>query len=344
MASSQLVFNHDLFPAHIRYPILVLTYVIIKPLFWLIDKLGYSDRLWAAIMRKMKAKMLAGHDFGDYQPTKHDVVVCTFPKCGTNWTMQIAYQIAMRGKGEFNHIHAVIPWPDFAKQELVAPLSDDSARQAAPTGLRVIKTHLEWERVPYTEDARYICIIRDPKDAFVSNYHFVRDVMFGPLMPSVPVWLRLFFSDAALFNWSEHLHGYWRDRHLPNLLILTFDEMKQDMAGAVRRIAKLMEVDLTEKEFDLVSEKSSFAYMKGIDDKFKPPALSPWSSPNRQMVRRGVSGGSSELISPEQQRFIDNQCKAELESFGSDFPYDEVWGERTGMDKSATGKESLQTA
>ena len=63
---------------------------------------------------------------------------------------------------------------------LVVPLSDDTARQAAPTGLRVIKTHLEWEQIPYTPDARYICILRDPKDAFVSNYLFVRDVMFGP--------------------------------------------------------------------------------------------------------------------------------------------------------------------
>ena len=210
MASAHRPFHHDLFPACIRYPVLVLTYVLLKPLLWLVDRAGYSDRLWAALSRKMKAKMLAGHDFGDYRPSRHDVVVCTFPKCGTNWTMQIAYQIAMRGKGEFRHIHDVVPWPDFARQDLVVPLSDDTARKAAPTGLRVIETHLEWEQVPYTPDARYICILRDPKDAFVSYYPFARDVMFGPLMPAVPVWLRLFFSDAALFNWPEHLHGYWK--------------------------------------------------------------------------------------------------------------------------------------
>lgn len=119
--------HQQLLPASIRYPALVLTYVLFKPLLWLVDKTGYSDQLWIAIGRKMRQKLVEGNDFGDDQPSPHDVVVCTFPKCGTNWAMQIAYQIAMRGHGQFEHIHDVIPWPDFAKQEFIVPLSDDTA-------------------------------------------------------------------------------------------------------------------------------------------------------------------------------------------------------------------------
>ena len=184
---------------------------------------------------------------------------------------------------------------------------------------------MEWDRVPYTDKARYICVIRDPKDAFVSNYHFIRDVMLGPLMPAVAIWVRLFFSDATPFNWSEHLHGYWQNRHLPNLLILTFEEMKADLPMVVRHIAEVMRVELTDGEFDLVCQKSTFAYMKGINEKFAPPALSPWSSPNRQMIRKGQSGGSSELLSAELQRFIDTQCKADLQRLECAFPYGEAW-------------------
>ncbi len=331
-ASSQ---HQQLLPAYVRYPAFILAYVLLKPLLWLVDKAGFSDRLWTAIGHKMRQQLVEGNDFGDYQPTQHDVVVCTYPKCGTNWTMQIAYQIAMRGQGDFAHIHDVIPWPDFAKQELLIPLSDDTARQVAPTGLRVIKTHLEWERVPYTKDARYICIIRDPKDAFVSQYHFIRDVVLGPLMPSVPIMLQIFFSDAAPFVWEEHLHGYWKERQLPNLLILTFEEMNRDLPAAVRNIAAFMGVELTEEEFNTVCEKSSFAYMKAANEKFAPPAISPWSSPNRQMIRRGASGGSSELITPEQQRFIDAKCRAGLQRLGSDFPFDEVWGKPAEVYESA---------
>ena len=332
MAAAPASSSHNqVFPAYLRYPVLFLTYVLFKLLLWLVDKIGYSDRLWAAVGRKMRQHLIAGNDFGDYQPTPHDVIVCTYPKCGTNWTMQIAHQIAMRGHGDFEHIHDVVPWPDFAKQELLVPLADDSARKAAPTGLRVIKTHLEWERVPYTKEARYICILRDPKDAFVSQYHFIRDVFFGPLMPTVAVWLRMFFSDAAPFVWEEHLHGYWKNRHLPNLLILTFEEMNRDLPAAVHNIAAFMDVELTEEEFDTVCKKSSFAYMKAASRKFTPPAISPWSSPNRQMIRRGASGGSSELITLEQQRFIDAKCRAGLQRLGSDFPFDDVWGKLSGV-------------
>ena len=83
------------------------------------------------------------------------------PNAATNWVMQIAYQIAMRGRGEFAHIHDVVPWPDFARQDLVVPLSDDTARKAAPTGLRVIKTHLAWDRIPYNRTGALH--LRDPR-------------------------------------------------------------------------------------------------------------------------------------------------------------------------------------
>ncbi len=99
---------------------------------------------------------------------------------------------------------------------------------------------------------------------------------------------------------------------------------------------------MTPEEFAAACEKSSFAYMKSIDEKFKPPALTPWSSPNRQMIRRGVSGGSSELLSPEQQDFIDTICKAELKRVGSDFAYDAVWGNQVDEENTVTAVRTVE--
>ncbi len=326
MAAPSRSFQHDPFSKPVRLVASGLAYGVIKPLLWLADRVGYGERLWSKIGAKLRDQLLEGHDFGDYRPTAHDVVICTYPKCGTNWAMQIAHQIATRGAGDFASIHDVIPWPDWARQELVIALDDDGPLKASPTGLRVIKTHLEWSRVPYSPDARYICILRDPKDAFVSSYHFIRDVFFGPLMPPVRTWLRLFCSDSFPSVWSEHLDSYWKDRGKPNLLILTFEEMKADLEGAVRRFADFMDVKLSDAEFAAVCEKSSFAYMKANDEKFRPPAITPFSSRNRQMIRRGASGGSSELLSSEQQTGIDAFFRSDLQQRGSDFPYDETWG------------------
>jgi hypothetical protein len=44
-----------------------------------------------------------------------------------------------------------------------------------------------------------------------------------------------------------------------------------------------------------------------------------------KMIRKGQSGASSELLTLEQQRRIDDYCRAELKRLGSDFPYDEMF-------------------
>ena len=70
-------------------------------------------------------------------------------------------------------------------------------------------------------------------------------------MPSVPVWLRICFSDAALFVWEEHFQSYWKARQLPNLLMLTFEDMQADLNQTVRTIAAFLAVELTADEFEL---------------------------------------------------------------------------------------------
>jgi hypothetical protein len=52
----------------------------------------------------------------------------------------------------------------------------------------IIKTHFAWDKIPYSLDARYILVIRDPKDVLVSSYFFARDLVFGPMMPTVKSW------------------------------------------------------------------------------------------------------------------------------------------------------------
>ena len=42
------------FPAAGRYPVLALTYAVLKPLMWLVDKAGYSERVWTALVRQMR--------------------------------------------------------------------------------------------------------------------------------------------------------------------------------------------------------------------------------------------------------------------------------------------------
>jgi hypothetical protein len=294
---------------------------------WLLYKQGRHKEIIPIFKRTLKTQKLKRAAFEGYTPTSHDVLVCTYAKSGTYWTMQIALQIAHYGDAEFEHIHDVIAWPDVHMPTAIT-LADPAPQQASPTGLRVIKTHLESEHVPYNADAKYIVVVRDPKEAFVSSFHFAHALSpFGKMNFTVDDWLEMFVANQSPYDsWAEHTAGFWPWRTRDNVLFLTFDEMKKDHRGAVLRIAQLMGVALTEAQAQKVVEKSDFQYMKALDHKFAPNI--PMLIKNQEepiMMRRGQTGASHELISPSMQALIDRFCQDELRRLGSDFPYTEMF-------------------
>jgi hypothetical protein len=300
----------------------VLAVALSWPLVRVLDLFGY----WPSALSRLMNRAMGS--FGPYRPGAHDVLVCSYFKSGTNWTMQIAVQIAHRGAARFEHIHDLVPWPEArrAGRGIGVPVEDERAWRDSPTGLRVIKTHLRAAQVPYSPEARYICVVRDPKDVFVSSYHFVRDGMLGVLMPPKPKWLRTFLSPHAISgSWAEHVAGWWALRQRDNVLFLTYEQMKRDLPGSVRRIAGLMGVTLSDAELASVLQQASFEHMRAISDRFDLAARYRAHRVAGHMIRRGQSGGSGEMLSAEEQQRIDAWCRAELARLDCDFPYGEAF-------------------
>ena len=216
------------------------------------------------------ARMRKRNPFRGYAPGPQDIFVMTYAKSGTNWMMQIAHQLNHHAKSEYDHLHDLVPWPDtfampFLKKYAI-PIDEATHWKTAPEPLRVIKTHFNWDMLPCSDTAKYIAVIRDPKDVFVSNYHFIRGGVYGPAMPRVETWLELFLSEGFPLggSWAVNTAGYWAERHRPNVLIASFKEMKRDLPGTVKNVARFLGIVVGEDVVDEVCRLSSFEYMKAV--------------------------------------------------------------------------------
>jgi hypothetical protein len=301
----------------------MINFVFLMGRAWIYYKLKRYKDVVRAFNRASKTPQYKRTVFAGYQLSPHDVFICTYAKSGTYWTMQIAQQIACYGDAEFEHIHDLIPWPDIPVPVGI-PLDDPKPQQTAPTGLRIIKTHLESEYVPYDSQAKYVVVVRDPKDAFVSSYYFHKALSpFRGLELSLEEFMELFLENESPYDsWATHAASYWPWRARENVVYLSFEAMKRDTKSAVIQIARLMGVTLTEDQIQKVLDKSSFQYMKAIDHKFTPNIpMFVKDKNNPALIRSGKSGNSRELLTPEQQATVDRFCRDELRRLGSDLVY-----------------------
>src|SRR4249919_2163069 len=236
---------------------------LIGPLIRLQERRGAAVKFFSRQHQIQERRTRKRNPFRAYVPGPQDVFVMTYAKSGTNWMMQIAHQLIYHGKGEYNHLHEVVPWPDttimpFFMKKYAIPIEEATHWEQSPERKRVIKTHYNWDLLPHSDRARYIAVIRDPKDIFVSNYLFVRDGVYGSAMPSVDTWFDLFLSPHFSLggSWAVNAAGYWAERHRPNVLVVSFKSMKADLRGTVVKVADFLGIRASDSLIDEVCRLS----------------------------------------------------------------------------------------
>eukprot|EP00035_Acanthoeca_spectabilis_P021903 m.440842 g.440842 ORF g.440842 m.440842 type:complete len:320 (-) comp18576_c0_seq1:40-999(-) len=260
-----------------------------------------------------------------------DVVITTSPKAGTTWVQQICHQLraGIEGDMSFEEISEVVPFIELAHdqgQDLEKP------QFGQDRGLpRCFKTHA-WE--PHCpKGGKYIVVVREPKDVALSFYNFFEGWFFEP--GEVPMdafvqefWLARGAPESRMSNASFYDHFLsWYNRRLDaDVLFLFFEDLKADLKGSVRKIAKFMstkEHDFTGEELiNAVVEKSSFAFMhehKGqFDEKLSKLArneacgLAPDAGLQYSKIRAGEAGGGKLKLSTELQEMISERWSKQM--------------------------------
>lgn len=284
-------------------------------------RIGQGDWLY----KLMGAAASSGggtNSFKNYVPTKNDIIVVCHSRSGTHWMMQIALQIAHLGQADYDYIYDIVAWPDFLPG---VSIKLTETPPPSPTGLRVIKCHSPAQWVPVNDAAKYLTVIRDPKEVLVSMYHWAPQAFafIGLQTGTSEDWVDKFLKKQVPGGWwAEHTASWWALRDKLNVHIVTFNNLKADASGEIDRIIEFLRVELSPEQRQHVIEKSSFDYMKAINYKFSPII---GDTDRIDIVREGKTGAGRELFTKEQLARVDAYCKSELMRLGSDFPYDELF-------------------
>ncbi|XP_075539948.1 3-beta-hydroxysteroid sulfotransferase-like [Dermacentor variabilis] len=163
-----------------------------------------------------------------------DVVQSTFPKTGTHWMMCIVQLILRDGEPITTH-------EELAKECRFIEYMDIKGWKSS-LGMRTFATHLPLSEDTISEEGKYIYVARNPDDVCVSMYHMVTNVSSYQYQDAAfEEFVNVFVSgNFGYGDYFEHVALAYNIRQKPNVLFVTYEEMKKDTRDVIIKVAHFL--------------------------------------------------------------------------------------------------------
>lgn len=163
-----------------------------------------------------------------YRARSDDLFIVIYPKSGTTWMKTIVYTLLTNGQpfdADYNDFFSRFPYLELDDEQSIVSMQRPGA----------LRSHLPMNRIPYNSQAKYICVIRNPKDVCVSYYLFYNK-WAGVQRLSFNQFFELFIQGRLPFNdYFECLQLTWERRHDPNVLLIGYEEMKTTIRNVIKK-------------------------------------------------------------------------------------------------------------
>ncbi|CAO2206123.1 unnamed protein product [Urochloa humidicola] len=263
-----------------------------------------------------------------FKARQDDIIIASNPKCGTTWMKALAFAVINRSRYEFENHPLLFRHPQEVVPFIEIPRDVELTYVDTLPSPRLIATHTPFSLLPNsmtTCGCRIVYICREPKDAFVSRWHFENKIS-REYSINVEDALAMFLEGFSPYGpFWEHCLEYWRESIASpdKVLFLKYEDMTSDPVKYVKRIATFLGVPFSIKEEeDGVPEKivrlCSFEKLSGLHATQSGDIIRRGNMVLEKSVffRKGMVGDWVNHISEEMGRKIDHIMEEKLKGSG----------------------------
>ncbi|XP_068242966.1 sulfotransferase 1A1-like [Palaemon carinicauda] len=299
----------------------------------------------------------------NFEMRNTDVFVMTFPKCGTTWGQEIIW--TMRNSPNLDH-----PWASKAPLARSPFMDYDMMMRIPESGSpsdpiydmflemcpgknpedgvniqlagaipdpRTIKSHLPFSLMPPSllDTSKVVYVARNPKDVIISYHHFYK-ILDTDFVGTLEDFVDYFVNDDLVYcPYWLHLKEAWERRHHPNMHIIFFEDVKENVMGELKKLNSFLGTNLTEEQLKGIADYTSFEKMKkrgdnpsGKKDSDKEE-ISEDQKRRKEYVkkeggfyRKGEVADWKNRLTPEMSTKIDQWTRDHLSNLGINFRYE----------------------
>uniref|UniRef100_A0A8C4RXV2 Sulfotransferase n=1 Tax=Erpetoichthys calabaricus TaxID=27687 RepID=A0A8C4RXV2_ERPCA len=228
----------------------------------------------------------------NFEARADDILLVSYPKCGFNWMLHIVNSLAITAGTTKKGNEILPPLLEFRKPEKLQVLSSTPSQ-------RILGTHLHPDNLPnsfFEKKAKILTMIRNPKDAAVSFYHFLHSPFIG-------------FN----YTWDEFFSIFMEGKGESIKRKIT-----SNMSEEVKKTAKFFNFTLTEEQIQSICSKSTFKSMK-------ENSITTHGKFGTVTFRKGDIGDWKNCLTEEQSKAVDLKFEKHLAGtkIGDLLKYDE---------------------
>jgi len=270
--------------------------------------------------------------WGLYEPRRGDIIITTPPKAGTTLTQMLCALLVFDSTEFPAPMDDLSPWFDMLTRsdgEALAIISNQNHR-------RFIKTHTPIDGLPLFDEVTYVCVGRDPRDMLVSWEHHVANMDREALLTAiseagtieqvlphmqqshesltsrVDAWLQNDSSNAtmSLAVVANHLQQSWDHRTKDNVVLLHFEDLKADRAGAMQAMASAAGLEVAPARATELAAAAGLDQMRERAEELAPNTKGVFHDPAKFF--RSGQGGEWEAYTTAEQRSVYAERVSEL--------------------------------